>query len=272
MKKVLCFALFFILAACHTKPALVTDQVTTAVKPTPVPIAAHLTAIEIERGAFVISHEFPIAQANSMVVEMSPTDLLISDAPWTSAATRELLKWTKEKFGERKITAINTHSHMDRIAGNEVFLSHASEVYSSDLTIKYVNKSKATELVTMAKRVEAAELKAEFKKMKIKEANNSFPLKEGKVLQFGDTKAEIFYPGHGHTKDNVVVYLPERKILFGGCFIVGLPKLGYIKEANLKEWPKALDRLNRFDAKWVIPGHGHSYSPDLIEHTKYLVR
>lgn len=271
MKKLIIVPLLCVLAACGSKPPSPTTAAV-ASPATPIVIAPNLSVLELEKGVFVVSHEFPIAQANSMVVDISPKDLLIIDAPWTSASTRDLLTWAKDKFGDRKITAINTHSHMDRIAGNDVFLSDGADVYSSDLTIKYVNKSKPTELKSLASRVSDPAIKAEFGQMKIREANHSFPLKEGKTLSFGEKKAEIFYPGHGHTKDNVVVYLPDYKVLYGGCFIVGLPKLGYIKEADLKEWPKALDKMSRFDAKWVIPGHGTSYSPDLIEHTKKLVR
>ncbi|KYG62383.1 hypothetical protein AZI86_16225 [Bdellovibrio bacteriovorus] len=271
MKRFLVLPILFFLAACNSK-APAPAHTTLPSPAAPVTIAPNLSVLEIEKGVFVVSHEFPIAQANSMVVDISPKDLLIIDAPWTSASTRDLLKWAKDTFGDRKITAINTHSHMDRVAGNDVFLAEGADVYSSDLTIKYVKKSKPTELKSLASRVSDPAIKAEFAKMKIREANHSFPLKEGKTLSFGEKKAEIFYPGHGHTKDNVVVYLPDYKILYGGCFIVGLPKLGYIKEADLKEWPKALDKMSRFDAKWVIPGHGTSYSPDLIEHTKKLVK
>lgn len=271
MKTVLIFSFLFVLSACSSKTPVAPAA---AVPATPafLDIAPNLQVLEIEKGVFVVSHEFPIAQANSLVVDISAQELLIIDAPWTSSATSDLLKWAENKFGARKITAINTHSHLDRIAGNDVFLSQGADVYSSDLTVQYVKKSKPTELKIMASRVSDPELKAEFGKMRIREANHSFPLQEGKILNFGDKKVEIFYPGHGHTKDNVVVYLPEYKVLYGGCFIVGMPKLGYIKEANLKEWPSALEKLSRFEAKWVIPGHGTSYSPDLIEHTKSLVK
>lgn len=207
-------------------------------------------------GAYVIDHQFPVANANSMVVEMSETDLLIIDTPWTEAATIDLLNWLKEKFGQRKITVINTHSHLDRVAGNSIYIQNGAQIYSSDLTAHYLRIRKNAEPHS-----------------KLQEANHTFPLREGKILDFGAQKAEIFYPGHGHTKDNVVVYLPKYKILFGGCFIVGMPKLGNLKEANLKEWSLALDTLNRFDVRWVVPGHyGEGYSPELIQHTKNLVR
>jgi metallo-beta-lactamase class B len=231
-----------------------------------------LSATEIEKGAFVVEHVFPRASANSMVVEMSPTELLVIDTPWTPAATEDLLKWMQAKFGDRKITVVNTHSHMDRVGGNEVFIAKGYPVYSSDMTIKFVNQNRASSIKNLVAETKDPAKKAEYKKMKLQPADHSFPLKEGKTLTFGDKTAEVFFPGGGHTKDNVVVYLPSQRILFGGCFIVGMPKLGYIKEADMKAWPKSLETLSRFDPKWVIPGHERNYSVDLIQHTKNLVK
>ena len=30
---------------------------------------------------------------------------------------------------------------------------------------------------------------------------------------------EVFFPGAGHTRDNLVVWLPEHRVLFGGCMV-----------------------------------------------------
>lgn len=56
--------------------------------------------------------------------------------------------------------------------------------------------------------------------------------------------------------------------------IVSGPKLGNVMEADLAEWAKSMDKLSRFDAKIVIPGHGGEdagYSPSLINHTRELL-
>ena len=38
-------------------------------------------------------------------------------------------------------------------------------------------------------------------------------------LKFGNMKVETFYPGKGHTGDNIVVWLPQYNILAGGCLV-----------------------------------------------------
>lgn len=76
-------------------------------------------------------------------------------------------------------------------------------------------------------------------------------------MNLGDTGIEVYYPGHGHTKDNIVVWLPNSHILFAGCLIKSLESktLGYIKEANLDTWPMtAKNLLERYpDAEIVMP-------------------
>jgi metallo-beta-lactamase class B len=33
---------------------------------------------------------------------------------------------------------------------------------------------------------------------------------------------QAYYPGAGHTRDNIVVWVPQDKVLFGGCLIKSL--------------------------------------------------
>ena len=56
-------------------------------------------------------------------------------------------------------------------------------------------------------------------------------------LPIGNTKIELSYQGEGHTMDNIVCYIPDEKILFGGCLIKCQDATqGYIGDANLDEW------------------------------------
>ena len=50
---------------------------------------------------------------------------------------------------------------------------------------------------------------------------------------------EVFYPGAGHTQDNLVVWIPEAKLLFGGCLIKEerARHIGNVTDADLQGWP-----------------------------------
>jgi metallo-beta-lactamase class B len=91
----------------------------------------------------------------------------------------------------------------------------------------------------------------------------------------GREHLELFYPGAGHTIDNSVVWIPERKILFGGCLVKSTSStdLGNIADADLKEWPRSIHKvMDKFPAtEVVIPGHGTSGGMELLQHTLDLL-
>jgi len=90
-------------------------------------------------------------------------------------------------------------------------------------------------------------------------------------LKINGEAFSVYFPGESHTIDNVVVYLKNKNILFGGCMILsmGHKRPGYIADANLVEWPKSVERIkDKYkDAKIVIPGHGDWGDNQLISHT-----
>lgn len=102
---------------------------------------------------------------------------------------------------------------------------------------------------------------------------NSF--EKAKRFQRGDFEVILSYEGGAHTKDNVVAWIPERKILFGGCAVksVEAANIGYIKEADMKSWPMMLNQLleKYSSAELVIPGHGNSGGLELIQHSIEMV-
>jgi glyoxylase-like metal-dependent hydrolase (beta-lactamase superfamily II) len=81
--------------------------------------------------------------------------------------------------------------------------------------------------------------------------------------------------GRGHTVDNIVVWLPQREVLFGGCLVksTGSKSLGYTEDADLDEWPHTIDRVaGRFPgAKVIVPGHGAPGGHELLVRTKELL-
>ncbi|PKK88916.1 MAG: subclass B1 metallo-beta-lactamase [Candidatus Wallbacteria bacterium HGW-Wallbacteria-1] len=83
------------------------------------------------------------------------------------------------------------------------------------------------------------------------------------------------YFGGGHTADNIVVYFPESGILFGGCLIKSMDakNMGNTAEAVMTEWSGTVAEISRElpDLRLVIPGHGASGGPELLEHTQNLV-
>lgn len=85
---------------------------------------------------------------------------------------------------------------------------------------------------------------------------------------------EVFYPGAGHSQDNIVVWLPQSNMLFGGCFIksLGSKSLGYTGDASIPDWPKSISNvINKYpNIKTVVPGHGKVGNKALLHHTAQM--
>lgn len=243
-----------------------------------VEIEGNLYAEEIQEGVYVINHEFPWP-GNSMVVEMQSGDIVLVDTPYTPEATEELLNWINKHFGERKLLAINTGFHFDNLGGNQVLVQKDVPIYGSSMTEQLIYEAGEASRELMLSWLNTPESKAfyeAYQKIPYVPPTELFDLAETDLLyfKFGSEEIEVYYPGESHSPDNLVVYFPERNILFGGCMIKSLESkdLGNVADANLQEWPNSVKKvLDRYrDAKVVIPGHGKWGNIDLMKFTLQL--
>ncbi len=188
---------------------------------------------------------YGLVDANGLVV-LDGRGAYIIDTPWSERDTAALVAWLQERNYQVK-ASVSTHFHDDRTAGIAYLNSISVPTYASARTnalLKQNGKALATETFDDA----------------------PLWLLEGKV--------EVFYPGAGHSVDNLVVWLPEQKLLNGGCFVRAATAgtLGNTADAVVSEWAASAERLQRRypDAQIVIPGHGVPGDVSLLEHTRKL--
>ncbi len=244
--------------------------------PTPTPrtqIGDDLYVHELEDGVIVVTHEFPWP-SNSLVVEMADSSLVLVDTPYTPDATHVLLDWLTTRFGPRDIIAINTHFHVDRLGGNRALIAAGIPVYGADLTAQLLaERGEASRklLLSWLSGPENQRFYAAHQAIPYTTPDHLFELKAGLELQWGQEIVQVVFPGAAHSPDNVVVYFPTRKLLFGGCLILSGSEIGNTADADLAAWPEAIRRLASFDLETVIPGHGDRFDPALIDHTLDLL-
>ncbi|TGD81617.1 subclass B1 metallo-beta-lactamase [Hymenobacter wooponensis] len=187
--------------------------------------------------------------ANGLVISTTKGAILL-DTGWDSDQTLQLLRWVADSLHQRVRMVIVTHAHEDRMGGIAVLRANNIKVVSSQMT-----SSRATA---------------------IKEDAPTPAIKPFTVIQAGKTRLELFYPGPGHTPDNLVAWLPKQRVLFGGCLVkeMATDTPGNIEDADLKKWPSAVkavaDRYPR--ARTVVPGHGNWGGPELLTHTLDVLR
>ncbi|WP_219465355.1 MBL fold metallo-hydrolase [Nonomuraea rhizosphaerae] len=84
----------------------------------------------------------------------------------------------------------------------------------------------------------------------------SLVLRSGLTIHSGGRRIDVEHPGHpAHTAGDVVVWLPEERVLFAGDLIFnGLTPL--LLMGSVEGALRSLDWLAGFDAAHVVPGHG----------------
>jgi glyoxylase-like metal-dependent hydrolase (beta-lactamase superfamily II) len=92
----------------------------------------------------------------------------------------------------------------------------------------------------------------------------------------GPRTLELHFAGGGHTGDNIVVWLPDVRVLFGGCLVRSATArhLGYTREAAQLQWPRTVEALLRryAEAQLIVPGHGKPGGEELLHHTMELLQ
>ena len=184
------------------------------------------------------------------IVYIQDGKALIIDTPMEEEITKLLAHFIRDSLKATISIAIPGHFHDDCLAGLPYLHSLGAKSIASKLT-KDICKMKG--LVIPQK---------SFKKKK--------------NIRFQGKKIVCHYFGPGHAPDNIVVWFPAEKILFGGCLIRPLAAkgMGNTGDAVLAEWGPTVAKIQQAlpAIERVIPGHGLIGDVSLLEHTIKLAK
>jgi len=187
-----------------------------------------------------------IYPANGVYTVLNRKGIMI-DPGWDDRQAEALYNWSKRVRSVSRV--ISTHFHLDRTGGNKFFVGKGIPVYTNTDSIRLAKKD--------------GQQTGKW---------HALALTTGQVKDFAGLK--VLYPGPGHAPDNIVVYVPKDRTLYGGCFLksVTADDLGNLSDANPKQWPKSLEVLKAAfpKATTIIPGHG-TVSGNCLKHTLKLL-
>jgi len=170
--------------------------------------------------------------SNSMYV-ITDRGAVMFDTPWDTTQIQPLLDSIQIRHHTNVVLCIATHFHDDRTAGFDFLRQKGVMTYSSKQTLELCK-------VHGKRRAE-------------------YSFTNDTTFTVGNHRFLACYPGEGHSKDNIVIWCDDAKILYGGCLVKSTDTndLGNLEDANLAEWPRTIANvINRFPApKYVIPGH-----------------
>ncbi|REJ81974.1 MAG: BlaB/IND/MUS family subclass B1 metallo-beta-lactamase [Bacteroidetes bacterium] len=187
--------------------------------------------------------------SNSMYL-VTKEGVVMFDTPWDTSQCQPLFDSISARHQSKVVMAIVTHYHDDRTAGLEFLRNAGVMTYSSKLTY---------------------ELCTEFN-----EARAEYIFTKDTSFSIGEYGFETFYPGEGHTRDNLVIWFGKQKILYGGCLVKSTENksIGNIKDANMSEWDVSIRNIIKKypKTKYVIPGHFDWKSNQSLNHTLNLLK
>jgi cyclase len=222
---------------------------------------------------------------NSAVI-VNDDDVVIVDDHASPAAAWVLLEEIKTLTNKPVRTVINTHFHYDHAHGNQIFDNTVS-IIGHEFTREMLTGGKSAEMplyknyVTglpnqiagLRQRVTAetdAAAKARLQTQLQTAENNAasqaelkptppnVTLRTNMTLYRGKREIQIRFLGRAHTAGDVVVYLPNEKMVITGDMLTST--LSNMSDAFVNEWATTLDELKKLDFTTVLPGHGEAFT------------
>lgn len=198
--------------------------------------------------SYLPTKTFGNVACNGMVV-IDNGEALIMDTPTDDESTEQLITWLEDSINCKTVGVVISHFHEDCLGGINAFHKRQIPSYASIKTIEFATKD-SLELPQIA-------------------------FENYTIINVGNKKVEAAFLGEGHTKDNIVCYFPDEKVLFGGCLIKCInANKGYTGDANIDEWSNTVQAVkSKYNkAKVVIPGHGKHGDLALLDYTIELFK
>lgn len=187
--------------------------------------------------------------SNGMYV-LTKSGVVMFDTPWDTTQFQPLLDSIMARHHSKVVFALSTHSHNDRTGGLAFLREKGVKTYTSRLTDEIGAKNGERRAACL--------------------------FEKDTVFTIGQYTFQTYYPGEGHTRDNIVIWFADDRVLYGGCLIKSTEatNLGYTAEANLEHWSEAIRILKKRygNARFIIPGHQNWASTEALNHTLSLLK
>jgi len=179
--------------------------------------------------------------------------LILIDTCFTEARTKAYLEAVRRVSSLPMKTLINTHHHGDHTHGN--YLVSEAAIIGHELCRQTVIETGLQALHPLFPNVDWGDLEL---------APPFVTFNDRMDLYSGDMKIELIFMGPAHTTNDIVAWLPDRKLLFAGdlLFNQGTP---FVAMGSVSGSLQALKRLRDLGAETIVPGHGSVCGPEVMD-------
>ncbi len=202
-----------------------------------------------------VAEDYFYAKENSLVY-VGASSVTVVGATWTPQTARLLAAEIAEITRKPIKAVIDTNYNLDRAGGNAYFKSIGARIVATRMTHDLLQKDGDEQIRLTQKAF------PDYPNVPIVLPDEIFP--GDFELQGGAVRG--LYLGPSHMPDDIFVYFPKQKVLYGGCVLK--EHLGNMAGANVTEYARTLRKLKalHLDIKTIVAGHWSPvHGPELID-------
>ena len=177
--------------------------------------------------------------------------VVVVDALGSPALANELIAEIRRVTAEPIRTLIVTHFHADHIYGLQAFKAAGATILAHPAAKAYLNSDTAQRRLEASRLEMAPWIDADTRLLP---ADRWLDATET-MLRVGGMDFVIRHVGPAHTPEDLVVFVPQRGVLFAGD-LVFRGRIPFVGQADSRQWIVSLSRLIDFKPGLLIPGHG----------------
>lgn len=181
---------------------------------------------------------------------ITPQGVVVIDALGSPALAQRLLEQIAKLTAQPVTHVIVTHYHADHIYGLQTFEAQGTRIIAHGAAREYLHSDNAQMRLQTSRENMAPWINPQTRLVSAHEW-----LDGERTLTVGGVQFQIKAMGPSHTPEDLVVYLPQKKLLFAGD-LVFRQRVPFVGQADSASWIKALDALLGFGATTIVPGHG----------------
>ncbi|MBT9614457.1 MAG: MBL fold metallo-hydrolase [Burkholderiales bacterium] len=174
--------------------------------------------------------------------------VILVDTGFTDEIGKHLAKAIAKLTPKPVTHIINTHHHGDHNLGNIAF--KGAEVISTQQCKELVEKT-GYEWIDMVQTLSGSK----FPNTKPVPASVTVAQDTRTERVIDGVKIVLWAPKGSHTPGDLIVYLPDDKVLMGGDILVNHITPNF-RDGHVKTWVGTLDEIRKMNAKTIVPGHG----------------
>ncbi len=181
---------------------------------------------------------------------VTPAGVVVIDALGSPVLAQRLLAEIRKITPLPVTHVILTHYHADHIYGLQVFKAQGARILAQRHGREYLVSDTARLRLDASRHDLAPWIDDKTELVSADEWIDT-----SKDLLVGGVRLSLRPVGPSHTPEDMVVFLPQEKVLFAGD-LVFRNRIPFVGQADSGHWIESLETILSMDAKIIVPGHG----------------